>query len=249
MEKIIDFWIENRKKIITSLVLVIMSILIFWGIYFFNSLDTKADSIDIVSDNTITKSSNDSTIVNNELSGDIVKVDIKGRVKSPGVYEVSSDNRVMDVIKKAGGLENDADTSSINLSKKVYDEMVIVIYSKKEVSSIDDTKNSENKTIVDCKNNDNKITNEACIDNVNDNTKTESTKKETTTKETIKEKININTASLDILETLVGIGEAKARAIIEYRSENGKFKVIEDITKVKGIGQALFEKIKDNITT
>ena len=109
------------------------------------------------------------------LNGAIVKVDIKGRVKSPGVYEVSSNNRVMDIIKKAGGLESDADTSSINLSKKVYDEMVIVIYSKKEVSSISDTKNNESISINDCKNNNNKIINEACIDNVNDNTKTDTT--------------------------------------------------------------------------
>lgn len=251
MEKIIDFWIENRRKIITSFLFFIVSILIFWGIYFFNSLNTKADSIDIVSDNSISKNSSSDKNVNN-LNGAIVKVDIKGRVKSPGVYEVSSNNRVMDIIKKAGGLESDADTSSINLSKKVYDEMVIVIYSKKEVSSISDTKNNESISINDCKNNNNKIINEACIDNVNDNTKTDTTnssKKESKSSDSIDKKININTASLDILQTLTGIGESKARAIIEYRSENGNFKSIEDITKVRGIGQAVFEKIKNHITT
>ena len=126
---------------------------------------------------------------------------------------------------------------------------IIVIYSKKEVSNISDTKNNENTTIDDCKNNSNKITNEACIDNVNDSSKTDSSSKEKVSSSDKKTKININTASLDLLESLSGIGEAKARAIIEYRSENGNFKVIEDLTKVKGIGQALFEKIKDNITT
>lgn len=251
MEKIIDFWIENRKKIITSFVFFILSILIFWGIYFFNSLNTNADSIDVVSDKTVSKSSDsDSNIIGKELSGDTVKVDIKGRVKSPGVYEISSNSRVMDVIKKAGGLESDSDTSSINLSKKVYDEMVIVIYSKKEVSNIVDTKNNESVSINDCKNNKDKITNEACIENVNDNTKTETNNKiDNKTSDNIDKKININTASLDELESLSGIGESKARSIIEYRSENGKFKSIEDITKVRGIGQSLFEKIKNSITT
>ena len=60
--------------------------------------------------------------------------------------------------------------------------------------------------------------------------------------------ININTASLEQLMTLSGIGEAKAKSIISYREENGSFKEIEDITKVSGIGQALYEKIKDYIT-
>ncbi len=60
--------------------------------------------------------------------------------------------------------------------------------------------------------------------------------------------ININTASLEQLMTLSGIGESKANSIISYREENGNFKTIEDITNVSGIGQALYEKIKDYIT-
>ena len=60
--------------------------------------------------------------------------------------------------------------------------------------------------------------------------------------------ININTASLEQLMTLSGIGESKAKSIISYREENGNFNEIEDITKVSGIGQALYEKIKDYIT-
>jgi len=59
-------------------------------------------------------------------------------------------------------------------------------------------------------------------------------------------KINLNTASEKELETLKGIGKAKAQAIIEYRKKH-KFKKIEDIVKVKGIGKKLFEKIKDKI--
>ena len=66
-------------------------------------------------------------------------VDIKGEVKNPGIYEVNSGTRINDVIKLSGGLTKNADVSIINLSKKVTDEMVIKIYSKKEVS---DAKNS-----------------------------------------------------------------------------------------------------------
>lgn len=59
--------------------------------------------------------------------------------------------------------------------------------------------------------------------------------------------VNINTANQKELMTLKGIGEAKAKAIIEYRTKN-RFKKIEDIMQVKGIGQSIFDKIKKDIT-
>lgn len=62
------------------------------------------------------------------------------------------------------------------------------------------------------------------------------------------EKININTASLDELVTLKGIGEAIGQRIIDYRIANGKFYTIEEIMEVNGIGIKVFEKLKDFIT-
>jgi|LSQX01.1.fsa_nt_gb comEA protein len=61
-------------------------------------------------------------------------------------------------------------------------------------------------------------------------------------------KININTADKQSLMSLPGIGEVKSQAIIDYRNENGNFETIEDITKVSGIGEKTFEKIKDLIS-
>lgn len=61
-------------------------------------------------------------------------------------------------------------------------------------------------------------------------------------------KININTASAAELETLPRIGPAVAQRIIDYREKNGKFNRIEDIMKVPGIGEKVFEQIKDKIT-
>ncbi len=61
-------------------------------------------------------------------------------------------------------------------------------------------------------------------------------------------KVNINTATQTQLETLAGIGPSTASKILAYRKENGKFNTIEDIKKVSGIGNAKFEKIKENIT-
>lgn len=60
--------------------------------------------------------------------------------------------------------------------------------------------------------------------------------------------VNINTASVQELTTLTGIGESRAQAIIEYRETNGLFKNIEGIKRVAGIKDGLFDKIKDKIT-
>ena len=152
-----------------------------------------------------------------------VIVDIKGMINNPGVYEVDSNLRVNDVIELAGGLKEGADTSNINLAKLVSDEMTIIIYSTEEVLE----KFKQEVCICNCP----YIQNDACINSNNDSNL-----------------ININTAGIEELTTLPGIGDVKAEAIIKYRSEVGKFKTKEELLNVEGIGEALFEKIKDNIT-
>src|SRR6187399_2371540 len=59
--------------------------------------------------------------------------------------------------------------------------------------------------------------------------------------------VNINSATKEQLETLNGIGPVKAQAIIDYRKKNGSFKSLEDVKKVDGIGDAIFEKIRPDI--
>lgn len=168
------------------------------------------------------------------------KVDIKGAIKNPGVYIVNENNTVIDVITKAGGLTANADTSLTNLSKKVSEEMVIIIYTKEEVknSNIVDTVIKVVEKECVCPN----IQNDSCI-----NEEIESTISNNETKG--ENKININTATLEELQTIPGIGESKAKSIIEYRDKTSNFVNIEDILNVSGIGQKLYEEIKIHITT
>ena len=71
-----------------------------------------------------------------------------------------------------------------------------------------------------------------------------------TSKEEAKEgKVNINTATVEELKTLKGVGDKKAEAIIEYRKKNGSFQTKEDLMKVRGIGKKLFESFQERIVT
>ncbi len=142
-------------------------------------------------------------------------------------------SRVIDVINEAGGLTDNADTSVINLSKKIIDEMVIIVYTNEQVANFKKVKEEE-KIIQDKCNqiDENALKNDACI-----------------TKENITNKISINNSTKEELMNLNGIGESKATDIIKYREENGPFSTIDDIKKVPGIGDNLFAQIKEDITT
>ena len=71
--------------------------------------------------------------------------------------------------------------------------------------------------------------------------------KDTALTSEVTEKINVNSASIKQLQNLSGIGQKKAQAIIDYRNEHGSFQTIEEIMSVKGIGQGIFDKIKNRI--
>ena len=128
-----------------------------------------------------------------------------------------------------------------------------------DISSCTDDKKSE--IVPELK--EDEVTNESDIEEkddtsdevINQNNKEENNKQTNNsssskeeTKPNVNKKVNINLASKSELTTLSGIGNAKAEKIIEYRNKNGAFKKIEDIKKVSGIGDAIYAKIKDNIT-
>ena len=166
----------------------------------------------------------------------LFKVDIKGQVNNPGIYSLKEGSRVIDVIEASGGLTENANTTVINLSKKIEDEMVIIIYSNEEVNNFSKTKEIEKQVIENCiKKDETSLQNDACINISNEESNTNN------------KTININSATQEELMTLPGIGESKAKDIITYRSEK-PFKSIEDIKNVPGIGESLFAKIKENIT-
>lgn len=147
-----------------------------------------------------------------------VYVHLCGAVKKPGVYQVEEDTRVIDVIELAGGLTKEAAGDYINQALKVADGQKIYVPSTTEVEGQSVEAYSAKETSND-----------------------------TDTKAN-EQRININTADAKKLMELPGVGEAKAASIIEYRTANGNFQTIEELMKIPGIKEGLFQKVSSLIT-
>ena len=160
-----------------------------------------------------------------------VPVYICGAVQTPGVYYVSQDAIINDVVEKCGGFTSDADIISINLASPILANEKIII--PKQGEKIDKFEDSyENRERIETLPG-SQLTSQSSKVEPSDNNKL----------------ININTATKEQLMTLNGIGETKAEAIIVYRQENGEFKSIDEIMEISGIGEKTFEKLKQFITT
>ena len=223
----ITFKYRYRKEIIIGC--VILTITIIGLLYFIINYDSKDNKM---KEEVIVKKKDVKTKVDEKI---YLKVDIKGEVVIPGIYSLEEGSRVIDVISLAGGLTENANTSVINLSKKVTDEMVIIIYSNDQINNLIETKNMEKYLQTKCVEGDGGINNDACIDSDTTNNNSNGI-------------ININTSSKEQLMSLPGIGESKANDIIDYRNTNGGFKSIDEILKVSGIGDNIYSQIKEIIT-
>ncbi len=216
----------KKKVVLISICVLLLGVGIYFAVSYYKSLEEETKEVNTIKEEVPIKK---------ETSKDdtkIIKVDIKGEVKNPNIYTMNETERIIDVITKAGGLTKKADTSMINLSKRLTDEMVIIIYSKEQVRKYTETKQEEQKKQELCNE---EVQNDACIEEKQE-------EKEQTGK------ININTATLEQLQTLPRIGEAKAKNILAYRKKNGGFKKIEEIKEISGIGESIFDQIKDYIT-
>ena len=202
-EDVVLFFRQNVKSIILAFMCSL--VLIIGGLFYFNQ--NKTEDYSGVSFSNISNETNNKDEKAEDKHDEKIFVDVKGAVKHPGVFETTKDKRVKDLIEEAGGLLDDADTSTLNLSQKVKDQMVIYVLKHGEKpKQISDSSSSSNTDVI-----------------------------------------NINTANKEQLMKISGVGKTKAEAIISYREKNGDFKKKEDITKVRGIGKATFDKIKDKI--
>lgn len=218
-----------NKKIVVYIIIISVIALIIYEV----AIKRKNLIENITDINTIETSEENETKEQEKV--DITKkimVYITGEVKNPGIYELEENSRIKDVIEKAGGLKETADITDINLATILQDEDKITIPSKEE------NKQEKQNTEKIQSNKQSKTTEKS------QNTTSISTN---TTGKNQNTKVNINTATQTELETLPGIGPSIASKIVSYRKENGKFKSIEEIKKVNGIGESKYKKIKELI--
>ena len=122
-EDVVLFFRQNVKSIILAFVCSL--VLIIGGLFYFNQ--NKTEDYSAVSFSNISNEANNKDERAENRHDEKIFVDVKGAVKHPGVFETTKDKRVKDLIEEAGGLLDDADTSTLNLSQKVKDQMVIYV--------------------------------------------------------------------------------------------------------------------------
>lgn len=171
-----------------------------------------------------------------------VRVHVTGAVRRPGVYELSSTDRVVDAVRAAGGATDVADLEAINLAQTLLDtEQILVPRRKASTPARKPAPRLRPSPVT------RPPATSATVATLPLPSST-SLPAAAETAVPVREKVNINTASLAQLDTLPGVGPTTARAIVEYRRTKGPFRRIEDLMNVPGIGPTRFARVKTLIT-
>ncbi|NKQ34574.1 MAG: ComEA family DNA-binding protein [Chloroflexi bacterium] len=151
----------------------------------------------------------------------LIRVFVNGQVAEPAIYELPPGSLVEAAVEAAGGFAAGANTAVVNLAQPLSDGVQVYVPAEDENAPVPLTVVSQPNT---------------------------SPLAASASGNTAVGLININTATIEELDSLPGVGPSTAQKIIEYRESNGSFAAIENIMDVTGIGEAKFEKIKDQIT-
>lgn len=152
-----------------------------------------------------------------------IAVHVIGAVPRPGLYKFSDGARIQDAVDAAGGLLASANEDAINLAEPLTDGEQLDVPYKDGAQPADSGDTTSTFEQVDP---------QATNPPVDENS----------------DLININTATVEELDSLPGIGPTTAQKIVDYRDTNGPFSTIEEIMDVSGIGPSTFDEIKDLIT-
>ena len=145
-EDVVLFFRQNVKSVILAFVCSL--VLIIGGLFYFNK--NKTEDYSGVSFSNISNETNNKDEKAEDKHDEKIFVDVKGAVKHPGVFETTKDKRVKDLIEEAGGLLDDADTATLNLSQKVKDQMVIYVlkHGEKPKQISDGASSSSNTDVI-----------------------------------------------------------------------------------------------------
>lgn len=176
---------------------------------------------------------------------DVIYVHVCGAVARPGVYELRAGSRVYEAVHAAGGFAEGADQNYVNQAQELGDGIKLVIPTMEEASEAREREVLSGTVQESAGTGDTEST-AARIGIIGNTSLTESGNEGQAGDSD--GRININTASAAQLCDIPGIGATRAAAIIAYREAHGDFRKPEDIMKVSGIKEGMYEKIKDSIS-
>ena len=173
----------------------------------------------------------------NISQGKVCYVQLSGAVNKPGVYDCREGTRLFQLIEKSGGLKEDAYQDNLNLASEVVDGQKIHIYTVDEANYMIQVYGSLGSSV-------NSATSDGMVTSGNETLGGSTPSRYGTSSDGL---VNINTDSVEELTSLTGIGETRAKAIIQYRKEHGNFTSKEQLKEVSGIGESTFSKIENSI--
>ncbi len=180
----------------------------------------EASSFEVVREDQDAEQINGEADSETESAPSQICVYVTGHVANPDIVYLDEGARVADAIEACGGMTEAASIESLNLARVVVDGEQIQVQSAEELKAANDAAASSASSAP------------AGAD---------------ASSQAASGKVNINTAESSELQTLSGVGESKAKKIIDYRQTNGSFKSIEDLANVSGIGEKTVESLRDSI--
>lgn len=160
-----------------------------------------------------------------EIIETLIRVQVAGEVRHPGVYTLPVCSRVADAIQLAGGLKKGATLSGLNLSARLQDGEAITV-----------TRETPRPTVSPVAERRTKGRHRAAA---RENSKNREHRE--------KEEVRLNSATVEELDTLPGIGPGLARDIVEYRESHGRFRSLEELREVQGIGAKRFQRLSGRL--
>jgi competence protein ComEA len=160
-----------------------------------------------------------------------VFVHVAGAVQSAGVVQLPSGSRVVDAVAAAGGLRPDADSNRVNLAATLLDGSQVMIPSLGQP-------NPEQVPVVQGAASGSSAGGSSAAGSAGSGSGASQ----------VAGPVNLNTATLEQLESLPGVGPATAQAILAFRDKEGRFNSIEALLDVRGIGDAKFEALRELVT-
>ena len=165
-----------------------------------------------------------------------IAVYVCGAVRRSGVYYLDGGSRVCDALEACGGFSEDADSQWLNQAKPLSDGEMLIVYTLEETAQMKEQGAGRGDTVSTGSSGTGAASGADAMSDAGSALLGGDAL------------INLNTATREQLMTLPGIGEAKADAIIRYRTETGYFASTEDVMNISGIKNSVYEKIRDRIT-